>query len=1071
MRNPKGVVTRVTTNSQGWETEVVQNETGLVFDADSGEQTTLTKTYDALGNLLTSSTAGSTIVNVFDRRGRRLQTTDPDMGTWTYTYNGFGELVEQVDAKFQKTTHTYDVLGRPQSLSKNSRGMSFAGKGASRKARPARGIPVGAIPAGRNAADGPFPGKPSGRQRSAPRAALCPRAKALRALAPRTRLARWHGSLAATGLGRFWAGFQSRLHRNASGNTIQNTVWTWFGAAAALGSRGKLHGIETFAENVWKDGTSLNKETHAYDALGRPTSSTRTIPDAEIPAVLPGTPLPSTSYTTTLHYDAVSRVERVVYRTGFATRNVYNAFGALKEVRRSDAGRNDVFWMAEHDAGSDPSVAISRFLLGNGVTTERIASRATGRVRDIASGVRGGFGLQQIEYDYDVLGNVKTRTDAATGLVENAFYDALNRLDGFISTLGANVTNTDVDYAANGNITWKSDVGAYAYGAAGAGPHAVTSAGAHTYTYDANGGMLTGAGRAIQWTAFNQFRRIDQGGQFSEFWFGAAHERVGQRNNHGRTVYVGGIYERFTPTGSGPTEHRHWITTPAGRIAVHKTFSTGAPKTDYFHHDALGSITVVTNEKGVKVERFRYDAWGNRLDGSGQPVLWANNAGITRGFTDHEHLDDLGLVHMNGRVYDPVLARFLSADPFIDGVSDSPGFNRYTYVHNNPLNATDPSGFLSFKDVLKIVAVVVAAVVTAGIAVYAAGVAMGYSGMTMGFALSSVMTGAVGSWGAGWAVVAGAGAGFGSGFAGSLLNGGSLGDAFQAGLVGGLIGGVSAGVAYGIGSLAKSGGFYGDWQHHALHGLAQGGITEATGGEFRHGFYAAAFASAAADSIASYAPGGVAGQAVAAAVVGGTASALGGGKFANGAASGAFTYLFNEVAHRASKGSRLTLDEESRNEITKKRAATHRYIHRWKVANPGSPIPLDEGQFKSLADYEAMHVRDRDRTITMYELVSSDTFLFAEGFGGDVFQIQFDFMGLPAGQYLGGDVNYMLQGMLHAHSWNGGRASMEISNIIWNAGQSIGLFPGDPGRGQLGQIGRSRQWMNAGFDYYNELFK
>jgi hypothetical protein len=426
---------------------------------------------------------------------------------------------------------------------------------------------------------------------------------------------------------------------------------------------------------------------------------------------------------------------------------------------------------------------------------------------------------------------------------------------------------------------------------------------------------------------------------------------------------------------------------------------------------------------------------------------------------------------MNGRVYDPVLARFLSADPFIDGASDSQGFNRYTYVHNNPLNATDPSGFLSFKDVLKIVAVVVAAVVTAGIAVYAAGVAMGYSGMTMGFALSSVMSGAVGSWGAGWAVVAGAGAGFGFGFVGSLLNGGSLGDAFQAGLVGGLIGGVSAGVAYGIGSLAKSGGFYGDWQHHALHGLAQGGITEAAGGEFRHGFYAAAFASAAADPIASYAPGGVAGQAVAAAVVGGTASALGGGKFANGAASGAFTYLFNEVAHRASKGSRLTLDEKSRNEITKKRAATHRYIHRWKVANPESPIPLDEGQFKYLADYESMLVRDRDRTITIGELVSSDTFLYAEGFGGGVFQIQFDFMGMPAGQYLGGDINYMLQGMLHAHSWNGGRAIMEISNVIWNAGQSVGLCPGDPGRGHLGQIGRSRQWMNAGFDYYNELFK
>ena len=70
----------------------------------------------------------------------------------------------------------------PHSPSKKSGGVSFAVAGASRKARPARGIPVWAIPAGRNAADGPCHGKPSGRQRPGPRAALRSRATALRAL-------------------------------------------------------------------------------------------------------------------------------------------------------------------------------------------------------------------------------------------------------------------------------------------------------------------------------------------------------------------------------------------------------------------------------------------------------------------------------------------------------------------------------------------------------------------------------------------------------------------------------------------------------------------------------------------------------------------------------------------------------------------------------------------------------------------------------------------------------------------------------------------------------------------------
>ncbi len=57
-------------------------------------------------------------------------------------------------------------------------------------------------------------------------------------------------------------------------------------------------------------------------------------------------------------------------------------------------------------------------------------------------------------------------------------------------------------------------------------------------------------------------------------------------------------------------------------------------------------------------------------------------------------LDNVGLVHMNGRVYDPAIGRFLSADPNIDGVVDTQGWNRYSYVKSNPLSYTDPTGYL-----------------------------------------------------------------------------------------------------------------------------------------------------------------------------------------------------------------------------------------------------------------------------------------------------------------------------------------------------------------------------------------
>ena len=71
----------------------------------------------------------------------------------------------------------------------------------------------------------------------------------------------------------------------------------------------------------------------------------------------------------------------------------------------------------------------------------------------------------------------------------------------------------------------------------------------------------------------------------------------------------------------------------------------------------------------------------------------ADPATTPRGYTGHEHLNNLGVIHMNGRVYDPVLGRFLSPDPVVQAPHDTQGFNRYAYVRNNPLRYTDPSGF------------------------------------------------------------------------------------------------------------------------------------------------------------------------------------------------------------------------------------------------------------------------------------------------------------------------------------------------------------------------------------------
>lgn len=313
-------------------------------------------------------------------------------------------------------------------------------------------------------------------------------------------------------------------------------------------------------------------------------------------------------------------------------------------------------------------------------------------------------------------------------------------------------------------------------------------------------------------------------------------------------------------------------------MAVHTDRSTLVKDTRYFHTDGLGSITAISDEAGRVLKRYAYDAWGKqetRYTNTASGIT--NQAPSTRGFTDHEMLADHGLVHMNGRVYDPVLGRFLSADPNVDGAEDAQGYNRYSYVGNNPLGATDPTGYFSLKDALKIVAVVAVAWVSGGTAI--------------GVAISQGVTGAVAV-----GAIGGASAGFFSAFAGSLLNGGSIGDAFKAGVIGGIVGAVSGGIAGKIGDIAQNHAWFAGVPQHLAHGLAQGGITEAIGGEFRHGFYAGFASSAGGDWIQNHVSGTEL-QTISAAIVGGTASAVGGGKFANGAISGAFTYLFNRAAH------------------------------------------------------------------------------------------------------------------------------------------------------------------------------
>ena len=162
------------------------------------------------------------------------------------------------------------------------------------------------------------------------------------------------------------------------------------------------------------------------------------------------------------------------------------------------------------------------------------------------------------------------------------------------------------------------------------------------------------------------------------------------------TIYAGGQFEKVTR--GGVTTWRHYVPSPGG-VALHLRYSDGTPAAmRYLTLDHLGSTDRIVDATGKVLVAESFGALGSRRNATwtGPPnaAELAKIAALTRdGFTGHEQLDNLDLIHMNGRVFDPRLGRFISADPYVTLPFDGQGLNRYAYALNNPLAFTDPSGF------------------------------------------------------------------------------------------------------------------------------------------------------------------------------------------------------------------------------------------------------------------------------------------------------------------------------------------------------------------------------------------
>jgi RHS repeat-associated protein len=435
-------------------------------------------------------------------------------------------------------------------------------------------------------------------------------------------------------------------------------------------------------------------------------------------------------------YDQFGRVSHIEYpavgTTTFGVDHAYDTRGMLTQVRDSATGRP--YWSFVDD---DQGYRIGVERLGNNVTTTSTFQPLSGRPQAIRSAVAGAAAIQDLAYGYNAVGNVMHMRDVVRPDRSRHYgYDAVNRLLLTRSLVGNNPatpgpTVESYTYDRAGNMTNQSNVGTYVYGpATGARPNAVLNAGPNVFVYDAAGNQISrtgpniaSGGQSVSWTPANLPSAVVSGGtslssQRTEFEYAASEKRVLRRDPNAVTTYFADLYERRDPAGVEPTiEHRYYVQAGDKTVAqVVRTERNGQVATSavtYEHPDRLGSPLDHSDQAGARGQSQRFASYGRNLEPD-----WPRTG--ERGFAGHQHDADLGLIDMDGRLYDPLVARFLSVDPtIVDPASgESPGtalvaraaaaaapgeatapamsagdlMQPYAYAANNPLSYVDPDG-------------------------------------------------------------------------------------------------------------------------------------------------------------------------------------------------------------------------------------------------------------------------------------------------------------------------------------------------------------------------------------------
>ncbi|XOV88329.1 MAG: RHS repeat-associated core domain-containing protein [Pseudomonadota bacterium] len=451
-------------------------------------------------------------------------------------------------------------------------------------------------------------------------------------------------------------------------------------------------------------------ETYTYDSLSRLTDIQTNIEYA----------YGNAEFELERTYDSYSRVYDTTYPSGLTVRQGYSATGHANQV--SSTVSPFTTWHKIVDMS--PFGRPAKVELGNGRNWNFSFDAYSGEVTGITqSSLPNKANLPDLAFTWRDHGQLRTRSRGAT--IETFSYDGQNRL------IGADVTGRELDYSydAMGNllsltssISVEASATAMNYGSSfgdgNAGPHGLATGtyddADYTFKYDAVGNVYqisSTSQTATQTTtmtydAQNRALSIKRPG-VTDLAF--AYDPDGLRYYKHRslgdehTFYLyGGAYQEIR-IGSASTGYRK---TQINDAVQHTKDPSDGETYLYFRRDHLGSIDGVMDKYGVIVDELGYEPYGSRRKedwlaeiGSADLNEILNNERYRtkRGFTDHEHLDRVDVIHMNGRIYDPRFGRFLNADPIVQYPDSSQSYNRYSYGRGSPLSYTDPSGFAEKK--------------------------------------------------------------------------------------------------------------------------------------------------------------------------------------------------------------------------------------------------------------------------------------------------------------------------------------------------------------------------------------